>query len=82
MVKYRSIITAEFVEHCSKPRISGMHITVYDLLTYLGSGMTHEQILHDFPSLTKDDISACLSYAPDVNTFLLDKLDEELLALH
>ena len=82
MIKYRSIIASEFVEHCSKPRISGMRIPVYDVLTYLGSGMTHEQILHDFPSLTKDDISACLSYAPDVHTFLLDKTDQELLILH
>jgi uncharacterized protein (DUF433 family) len=82
MINYKSIITAEFVGRCSKPRISGMHIAVYDMLTYLGSGMTHEQILHDFPSLTEDDISTCLSYAPDVNTFLLDKVDEELLVLH
>jgi uncharacterized protein (DUF433 family) len=79
MIKYRSIITAEFSEHCSKPRISGMRITVYDVLSYLDSGMTHEQILHDFPSLTNDDISTCLTFAPDVNTFLLDKINEELL---
>jgi uncharacterized protein (DUF433 family) len=58
-----------------------MHIAVYDLLSYLGSGMTQEQILLDLPSLTEDDISACLSYAPDVHTFLLDKADEELLVL-
>jgi uncharacterized protein (DUF433 family) len=76
-----SIITAEFVEHCSKPRLSGMHIAVYDLLSYLGSGMTREQILHDLPALTEDDISASLSYAPDVHTFLLDKPDEELFVL-
>jgi uncharacterized protein (DUF433 family) len=82
MINSFSIITAEFVEHCSKPRISGMHIAVYDLLSYFDSGMTQEQILQDLPSLTEDDISACLSYAPDVDTFLSDKADEELLIMH
>jgi uncharacterized protein (DUF433 family) len=38
--------------------------------------------LQDLPSLTKDDILACLSYAPDIDTFLSDKADEEMLALH
>ena len=81
MVNHISIITAEFVEHCSKPRITGMHIAVYDVLSYLGSGMSHEQILHDLPALTEDDISASLSYAPDVHTFLSDKPDEGLFVL-
>ena len=42
-----------------------MRITVYDVLEYLGSGMTQEEILQDFPYLTKEDILACLSYAAD-----------------
>lgn len=48
-----------------KPCIRGMRITVYDVLSYLAAGMTHEEILADFPYLTKDDILACLSYAAD-----------------
>ncbi len=40
-----------------------MSITVYDVLSYLAAGMTHHQILDDFPYLTEDDIRACLSYA-------------------
>jgi uncharacterized protein (DUF433 family) len=47
-----------------------MRITVYDVLSYLASGMTHEQILADFPSLTKEDILACLSYAADRESHL------------
>lgn len=43
----------------------GMRITVYDVLSYLASGMSHEEILNDFPYLTKEDILACLSYAAD-----------------
>ena len=43
----------------------GMRITVYDVLSYLASGMTHQEILTDFPYLTEEDILACLSYAAD-----------------
>jgi uncharacterized protein (DUF433 family) len=42
-----------------------MRITVYDVLEYLASGMTSEEILADFPYLTREDILACLSYAAD-----------------
>jgi uncharacterized protein (DUF433 family) len=40
-----------------------MRITVYDVLEYLASGMTQEEVLEDFPYLTREDILACLSYA-------------------
>jgi uncharacterized protein (DUF433 family) len=42
-----------------------MRITVSDVLEYLASGMTEDQIISDFPELTKEDIHACLSYAAD-----------------
>ena len=42
-----------------------MRITVYDVLDYLASGMTIEEILDDFPYLTEKDIRACLAYAAD-----------------
>jgi uncharacterized protein (DUF433 family) len=42
-----------------------MRITVYDVLSYLAAGMTHEEILADFPYLTEEDIRASLSYAAD-----------------
>ncbi|MGL4374868.1 MAG: DUF433 domain-containing protein [Microcoleaceae cyanobacterium] len=48
-----------------KPCIRGMRITVYDVLSYLASGMTYEEILEDFPYLTQEDILACLSYVAD-----------------
>ena len=62
---YRDIITIEPGKRGGKPCIRGMRITVYDVLSYLASGMTIEQILDDFPYLTKDDVLACLSYAAD-----------------
>ena len=40
-------------------------MTVYDVLDYLASGMTEEEILDDFPDLTREDIKACLAFAAD-----------------
>ena len=48
-----------------KPCIPGLRITVYDVLEYLASGMTNEEILGDFPFLTEEDIRACLAFAAD-----------------
>jgi len=48
-----------------KPCIRGLRITVYEVLEYLASGMSQEEILHDFPDLTIEDIRACLSFAAD-----------------
>ncbi len=62
---YRHIITIEPGKRGGKPCIRGLRITVYDVLEYLASGMTPEQILADFPDLTAQDIRACLSYAAD-----------------
>src|SRR3954469_18873482 len=62
---YRNIIAMEPGKRGGKPCIRGMRITVYDVLSYLAAGMTHEEILTDFPYLTEEDILACLSYAAD-----------------
>ena len=40
-------------------------MTVYDILEYLASGMTHQEILNDFPYLTEEDLRACLAFAAD-----------------
>ena len=64
-MSYLDIITIESGKCGGKPCIRGMRITVYDVLEYLASGMTQEEILEDFPYLTREDILACLSYAAD-----------------
>jgi uncharacterized protein (DUF433 family) len=46
-----------------KPCIKGTRIAVYDVLEYMAGGMTEEQILTDFPDLTRDNIRACLAFA-------------------
>lgn len=53
-MNYREIITIEPGKRGSKPCIRGMRITVYDVLDYLASGMTVEEILNDFPYLTAE----------------------------
>ena len=64
-MKYKGIITLEPGKRGGKPCIRGMRMTVYDILDYLASDMTPEEILEEFPYLTKEDILACLSYAAD-----------------
>ena len=62
---YRDTITVEPGKRGGKPCIRGLRITVYEVLEYLASGMSEEQILSDFPDLSRDDIHACLSFAAD-----------------
>jgi len=64
-VAYQDIITVEPGKRGGQPSIRGMRITVADVLSYLASGMSEDQILSDFPELTREDIRACLSYAAD-----------------
>jgi uncharacterized protein (DUF433 family) len=64
-VDYLQRITIEPGKRGGKPCIRGLRITVYDVLDYLASGMTHDQIVTDFPDLTLDDIRACLAFAAD-----------------
>lgn len=56
-------ITIEPGKRSGKPCIRGMRITVQDILEYLASGMSMEEILGDFPFLEKEDIYASLSFA-------------------
>jgi uncharacterized protein (DUF433 family) len=62
---YSQIITIEPGKRGGKPCIRGLRITVYDVLEYLASGMSEDEILADFPDLTRDDIRACLQFAAD-----------------
>jgi uncharacterized protein (DUF433 family) len=64
-VNYSGIITMEPGKRSGKPCIRGLRITVYDVLDSLASGMTHADILREFPYLTEADIRACLAFAAD-----------------
>jgi len=62
-MQYKDIITIEPGKRGGKPCIRGMRITVYDVLEYLASGMSQQDVLKDFLYLTQEDILACLSFA-------------------
>jgi uncharacterized protein (DUF433 family) len=64
-INYRDIITFEPGKRGGKPCIRNMRITVYDVLGWLGAGMTVTEIIDDFPELTENDIRAALLFAAD-----------------
>jgi len=64
-MNYQDIITIEAGKRGGRPTIRGMRIAVADVLGWLAAGMTHEEILSDYPELSEDDIRACLAYAAD-----------------
>ena len=68
---YSKIITMEPGKRGGKPCIRGMRITESDVLGYLAGGMTEDEILRDFPYLTREDIRACLSFAADRERHLM-----------
>ena len=65
MTDYRDIIRINPEKRFGKPFVRNTRITVFDVLGWLASGMSKTEILEDFPELTEEDISACLSYAAD-----------------
>ena len=62
-IDWRKYITIEPGKRSGQPCIRGMRMTVQDVLQYLASGMSLEEVLDDFPYLTREDIQACLAYA-------------------
>jgi uncharacterized protein (DUF433 family) len=64
-MKYEDIITIEPGKRGGKPCVRGLRITVYEVLNMLANGMSHAELLDEFPDLTEQDILACLAYAAD-----------------
>jgi uncharacterized protein (DUF433 family) len=64
-MKYEGIITMEAGKRGGKPCVRGLRITVYEVLEMLASGMSHAEVLNDFPDLVEEDILACLAFAAD-----------------
>ncbi len=52
-----------------KPRLKGTRIPASLVLGYLASGKTAEEILAEFPDLTREQIAACLDYARELAEF-------------
>jgi uncharacterized protein (DUF433 family) len=70
-MSYQEIITIEPGKRGGRPCIRGIRIAVGDVLGWLAEGMSHEQILDEYPELTERDIRACLAYAADRERRLL-----------
>jgi uncharacterized protein (DUF433 family) len=64
-MSYRDRITIESGKRGGKPCIRSLRITVYDVLGWLASGMSQEDIVRDYPDLCAEDIKACLEYAAE-----------------
>jgi uncharacterized protein (DUF433 family) len=62
---YSKIITSDPSVRSGKPSVRDTRVTVSDVLEYLAGGMSEDQILADFPYLTRDDIRACLAFAAE-----------------
>ena len=62
-MRWQDRISIDPTVRSGKPCIRGTRITVYDVLEYLAGGMTEDQVVDDFPDLTKEDIRAALAFA-------------------
>lgn len=71
-MNWRDRITIEAGKRGGKPCIRGLRITVSDILEYLASGMSANQILADFPDLEADDIRAALAFAAERERRLIE----------
>jgi uncharacterized protein (DUF433 family) len=65
MVDFRKVITIEPGKRSGRPCIRGLRITVEDVFSYLAGGMTQDEVLEEFPELTREDIQACYAFAAE-----------------
>ena len=62
---YKDVITINPEIRGGRPCVRGMRITVYDILSWLGSGMSKQEVIADYPELTINDIEAALLFVSD-----------------
>ncbi|MSS71644.1 MAG: DUF433 domain-containing protein [Candidatus Latescibacteria bacterium] len=62
-MEWQERISVNSAVRSGKPCIKGTRMTVYDVLEYLAGGMSEDEVLSDFPDLTREDIRACLAFA-------------------
>lgn len=65
MIRYSDRIIINPNIRFGRPCVKGTRISVYDVLSWLASGMSHDQIVTDYPELKEEDIKACLAFAAD-----------------
>lgn len=62
-IDYTAFIEIDPEVRFGQPVVKGTCITVYDVLGWLAAGQSHNEILEDFPQLSKDKILACITYS-------------------
>lgn len=62
-MSWQDRISVDPAVRSGKPCVKGTRITVYDVLEYMAGGMSEDEILADFPDLTREDLRACLAFA-------------------
>jgi uncharacterized protein (DUF433 family) len=62
---YANLITINPNKRSGKPCVRNTRMAVQDVLEYLASGMTPQEIVEEFPNLTLEDVRACLAFAAD-----------------
>jgi len=65
IVDYRQFIESHPEKRFGRPCVKGTRISVSDVLNWIANGMSHKQILSDYPELTETDIEACLAFDAD-----------------
>jgi len=65
MKSYNKIIKISSNKRFGRPCIRNTRIIVFDILGWLGSGMSFEEVLNDHPELSREDIKASLMFAAD-----------------
>lgn len=70
MNELASYITINPDVRFGKPCIIGTRISIADILQWLASGMSHEEILSDYPVLQEIHIRAALSFAANREAFI------------
>lgn len=67
-MNWREVITIDPDQRSGKPCIRGMRVTVADVLDYLASGLTPEEVVQELPYLELNDVRACLAFAAESAT--------------
>ena len=70
MIEFLSYIAINPEIRFGKPCIKGTRIAIADILQWLASGMSHSQILEDYPLLKEEHILAALSFAANRESFI------------
>lgn len=65
-MQWRDRITIDPAVLVGKPVIKGTRLAVELIVGLLGQGWSVDEVLEDYPGITREDVQACLAYASEV----------------